>query len=285
LNPILGKQNVIVSKTENMQDPSEENPRFNYTVDTPTKALESVQMMLRSSSSIQPHFPPTLLYNEGWLLRLVLDWFARHSVQDHALSFAAGARWFSEALLPSAFLARYRGDKLAESWTHADGVAGHFLIGEEGKADLKLLPEATQFLVLEAKMFSALSTGVTHAGYYDQAARNVACMTEVLRRAERHPSDLNSLGFYLLAPSSQIERGVFSKVVNKESILKKVSLRVQAYEGEREWWYEEWYRPTWERINIQCLSWEEIIAFILERDSSAGASIDLFFEFCCRFGR
>jgi len=268
-----------------MNNRSEAETPFNNAEDAPTEALKLMQMMLRSASSIQPHFPPTLLYNEGWLLRLVLDWFARHSVQDHALSFAADARWFSEALLPSAFLARYRGDKLAESWTHADGVAGHFMIGEKGKADLKLLPEATQFLVLEAKIFSSLSSGVTNAGYFDQAARNVACMAEVLCRAERRPSKIKSLGFYVLAPSSQIERGVFSKMVHKESILKKVILRVQAYKGERDCWYEEWFRPTWERINIQCLSWEEIIAFILERDSSAGASIDLFFEFCCRFGR
>jgi hypothetical protein len=130
-------------------------------------------------------FPPTLLYNEGWFLRLVLDWFSRHDVQGHPLSFGAGARWFSEALLPSAFLARHRGDRLAESWTHADGVVGHFLIGEGGKALLRLAPEAGQLLVLEAKLFRGLSPGVTKARYYDQAARTVACMAEVLRRAER----------------------------------------------------------------------------------------------------
>ena len=33
-------------------------------------------------------------------------------------------KWYSEALLPSAFLARVREDKLAEFWTHADGVIG-----------------------------------------------------------------------------------------------------------------------------------------------------------------
>jgi hypothetical protein len=29
-------------------------------------------------------------------------------------------------MVPSAFRASERGDKLAESWTHADGVIGHF---------------------------------------------------------------------------------------------------------------------------------------------------------------
>ncbi len=266
-----------------MNNFSETESRFNNSEDAPTKALSSVQMMLRSASSNHPLFPPTLLYNEGWLLRLVLYWFASHSVQDHPLAFAAGAHWFSEALLPSPFLARFRGDQLAESWTHADGVIGHFKIGEGGKADLKLLAVAKQFLVLEAKMFSSLSAGVAHATYYDQAARNVACIAELLHRAKRPPSEMVSLGFYLLAPSSQIERGVFSRVVNKESILKKVSRRVQSYEGEREGWYEEWFRPTCEMINIECVGWEEIIAAMKEYDPLGGASIDRFYGFCLRF--
>ena len=268
-----------------MKNLSETESRFNNSEDAPTKALSSVQMMLRSASGNQPLFPRTLLYNEGWLLRLVLDWFASHSIPDHPLAFAAEASWFSEALLPSPFLARFRGDELAESWTHADGVIGHFKIGEGGKADLKLRTVAKQLLVLEAKIFSSLSAGVTYATYYDQAARNVACIAELLHRAKRPPSEMVSLGFYLLAPSSQIERGVFSKVVNKKSILKKVSRRVQSYEGERERWYEEWFRPTWEMLDIQCLSWEEVITAIKKCDSSAGASIDLFYDFCLSFGK
>ena len=165
-----------------MADTPAAKPEYFEGGDSLTEALKSIQEMLLSAVSSQPLFPPTLLYNEGWLLRLVLDWFSRHSVQDHPLTFAAGSRWFSEALLPSPFPARYRGDKLAENWTHADGVVGHFQIGKKGRTDLKLLPGATQFIVLEAKIFSSLSPGVTHASYYDQAARTVACMAEVLRR-------------------------------------------------------------------------------------------------------
>ena len=79
-----------------------------------------------------------LQYNEGWLLRVVLDWFSRHKIPNHLLNFQVNARWFSEALLPLVFLARHRGDPLAENWTHADGVVGHFTIGDQGKADLSL---------------------------------------------------------------------------------------------------------------------------------------------------
>ena len=35
--------------------------------------------------------PPTALYNEGWLLRLVLDWLDRHRELEHPLSFMPGS--------------------------------------------------------------------------------------------------------------------------------------------------------------------------------------------------
>ncbi|MCH7876577.1 MAG: hypothetical protein IH965_14945 [Gemmatimonadetes bacterium] len=39
----------------------------------------------------------------------------------HPFALMPRARWYSEALLPSQFLKRFRGDPLAEGWTHADG--------------------------------------------------------------------------------------------------------------------------------------------------------------------
>src|SRR3972149_9501694 len=89
----------------------------------------------------EPHrFPPTLLYNEGWMLRLVIEWFNTHQAQGHPLSFHVGASWFSEALLPSPFRARHRGDRRAEARTHADGILGHFTIGSAAKADARPRP-------------------------------------------------------------------------------------------------------------------------------------------------
>ena len=103
-------------------------------------------------------------------------WFSTSLVGERPRRAPEGGRWFSEALLPSAFLARWRGDALAEYWTHADAVMGHFEVGLEGKTDLQLADGATHFLVLEAKLFSGISSGVKHAAYFDQAARSVACI-------------------------------------------------------------------------------------------------------------
>jgi len=218
------------------------------------------------------------------MLRLTFDFFSTLRISNHALSIPEGSRWYSEALLPSAFLPRSRSDSLAESWTHADGVIGHFEIGKGAKANLILSRDATHFVVLEAKMFSKLSPGVKHASYFDQAARNIACMAEVLNRAERPPSEFTLLGFYVLAPQAQIEQGIFAADLNRDSIKGKVERRVKEYGGQDDW-FRQWFIPTLARIKIEALSWEELIVTIRNRDSDAGHELDEFYKLCLQYNQ
>ncbi len=217
--------------------------------------LKSFLNLLPNIDHENPNFPPTILYNEGWLLRLVVDWFSSSRITDYPLSFPNDGHWFSEARLPSAFLPRFKGDPLAESHTNADGVIGHFTIGTKGKTDLILTPNATHFVVLEAKLFSGLSKGVKHAKYYDQAARSVACIAEVLQRADRKPKSITQLGFYVLAPSDQIESKTFTSHLDKQSINDKVKRRKKPYDREFDEWFKEWFIPTLEKIEIRSISW------------------------------
>lgn len=46
------------------------------------------------------NIPPTLLYNEGWMLRLVKHWFRNHPNANHKLAFSEDCSWYSEASLP-----------------------------------------------------------------------------------------------------------------------------------------------------------------------------------------
>ncbi len=230
-----------------------------------------------------PNFPPTILYNEGWLLRLVVDWFSESGVADHPFLFPKDGHRFSEARLPSAFLPRFKGDPLAESHTNADGVIGHFVIRSKGKTDLELTPNAKHFVVLEAKLYSGLSKGVTHAKYYDQAARSVACIAEVLRRADREPISFSQLGFYVLAPSDQIESKTFTSHLDNQSIKEKVKRRISPYKGERDGWFEDWFTPTLEVIDIRSISWEAILDIIKERDSETGDSLKEYYSQCLTF--
>ena len=240
--------------------------------------------MLESCTSEQAVFPPAeLLYNEGWLLRIIIDWFSTHSVQNHPINYPENGKWYSEALLPSAFLPRSRKDKLAESWTHADAVIGHFKIGNGGKANLTLLPDATHFAVIEAKIFSKLSAGVTHAAYYNQAARTVACIAEVLKRGARNPGEMSFLGFFLIAPKSKIVEGIFAEHMTRESIGDTVERRVNEYGGVHKKWLSDWFVPALDKIDIRIISWEELIETIRENDSQAGREISEFYKQCKYF--
>ncbi|WP_406694522.1 hypothetical protein V5E97_25960 [Singulisphaera sp. Ch08] len=246
---------------------------------------ERIKAMLEACETGQPVFPPSVLFSEGWLLRIILDWFAHHGGDRYPLSPRPGARWFSESWLPSAFLPRYRGDRLAEARSHADGVLGHFTIGDPGTAGLTLQPDASQLVVIEAKLFARLSTGVRNAPYFDQAARSVACIAEVLRRAGRPAESMDDLALLILAPQARVEDGVFAWDAAPEAIRRKVRRRVEDYAGERDTWFREWFEPTWRRVDIRCLSWEEIIEVIAFHRPEAGQVIDSFYGRCLHYNR
>ena len=225
--------------------------------------------------------PPTELYNEGWMLRLVLDWFERHREVASPLRFETGARWYSEALLPSQFLAQHRGDRRAESFTHADGVIGHFEIqpGERGAASLR--PDASQFVVCEAKLGSALSPRTTNSADFDQAARNVACMAHMIGAAGTPVAQYRKLAFYVIAPDSQIKAGVFGQLVTKDSIRAKVATRIQPYDGTMDEWYRTVCEPVLAKVDLALVSWESILEAM--GDDTEAAALREFYTGCLRF--
>lgn len=251
-------------------------------------AFSEVQRILESITADGACIPGTLLYNEGWLLRLALAAGSK-GADCLPFRFEPTARWFSEALLYSAFLPRFRGDRLAESLTHADGVVGQFLFGAATKAGLGLSPECSQFVVCEAKVFSSLSAGTKRAPDFDQAARNVGCIAETLRRAGRRPISLyNSLGFFVFAPAKQIDDGVFSSQMTREGIRGRLLQRVKMYEAESnhaelQKWLDEWALPLVECMALSCCSWESVIDRVSVTYPEYGASLREFYMHCLKY--
>ena len=244
--------------------------------------FDKIIEMLKIAHTDAAVFPPTDLYNEGWMLRILLS-IQSEGTKCFPFDFLPGVRWFSEALLGSPFLPRFRGDPLAEGYTHSDGVVGHFEFHPDTKTGLTLTTYATQFVVLEAKMFSHLSKGITNAKYYDQAARSVACIAWTISQSSRVVEDFESLGFYVIAPHEQIAGDVFSSQMDKSRIRDKVERRVNGYsnEGEKfdelQVWFNDSFVPVLERFDIRCISWESVI------DKVDDASIREFYNRCLRF--
>lgn len=235
--------------------------------------------------------PPTMLYNEGWLLRLTLDAAAGLIAAGDGLalplSFGPGDRWYSEPLLASAFLPQFRGDPLAEDFTRADAVIGRFDFRGDVRAELSLAEGAAEFVVLEAKVGSRLSSGTRNAPGYHQAARIVACMAETLARAGRDPAGFDVLAFHVLAPEGRIDAGVFDRKMTAGSIEERVGRRVEAYGGARrtelDRWMDEWLRPLLAVLDIRCIGWESIIGAVSEHDAALGRDLDVFYNRCLHY--
>lgn len=242
-------------------------------------------------------FPPTEFFNEGWMLRLVLDAVRSLKIAGHPLSFAEGATWYSEALLESPFRPRHRADRLAEGFTNADGVIGQFDFRATTKAGLRLKPDATQFVVAEAKMFSNLSAGTKNAPAFNQAARNVACMAWAIEQAGRPLASFGSLGFFVIAPRpAQRGAGVsnLETATAPDAIKLAVHERIVAYEAQERHegidlrrWEAETFRPLVDRLaasgGLGVLSWEDCIATVQQADADAGAELDRFYQRCLTF--
>lgn len=230
-----------------------------------------------------PNFRPTEIYNESWLIKIVLSLASSIPPNDFTLSFLPGSSWFSEALLPTVFKAGFQGDPLGESRTNADGVIGHFSIGNKAKADFELLEDAKQFTVVEAKISAPLSKGTTNAPYFDQAARNVACMAESLAQVDKNPASLDRLEFIVLAPELSIKKGTFADKMTKDSIKGKTEKRAVAYQGEKKKWYQDRFIPTLDRIQFHTLSWETAIDWLSEYKPEARDQLLEFYNKCLKY--
>ena len=107
-------------------------------------------------------------------------------------------------------------------------------------------------------MFSNLSIGTKHAPLYDQAARNVACMAETIARSGSSLGDLESVGFFVIAPDICIRAGRdtnLERLVDRQSICRTVSQRIATYENssrkeakELRKWEERYFQPLVDRL-------------------------------------
>jgi len=244
--------------------------------------FERIKEMLERAHTDAAVFPPTDLYNEGWMLRILLS-IQSEGTDCFPFLFQPEAKWFSEALIASPFLPRFRGDPLAEGYTHADGVIGHFKFQSGTKTGLALTPNSTQLVATEAKMFSPLSKGTKNAKNYDQAARTIACIAWTIGQSDNAVDDFESLGFYVIAPQEHIKDGVFSSQTSKSSIKEKVRLRVNSYSDEckiydeLQRWYEVFFNPVLGHIDIKCVSWESMV------DKVGDSSVRNFYRRCIKF--
>jgi len=94
-------------------------------------------------------------------------------------------------------------------------------------------------------------------------------MAEMLSRAGRPPDEMHSLAFTVLAPASQIQRGLFSDHLSKDSIHRSVAQRASQFGGDLDDWLHQWFEPCLQAAAIVAQSWEEVIETIASTDPEA----------------
>jgi hypothetical protein len=232
-----------------------------------------------------PHFPRTHIFEEGWMLRILMH---LHAQGKHCLpiEYLEDSFWYSEAQIQTPFKPRYRGDPLSESRTHTDGAFGHFTIDSKTKSGLRLKRNARQFIVLEAKMRSGLSKGVTNAPFYDQASRTIACMAREIQESKNQVENRLFTGFYIIAPRKRIQEGIFKRNLDIATISEKVKKRVDQYEERKDdyaellYWQKNYFDPLLHKISLKSISFESLIENL---DREVKTSVEQFYQSCIDF--
>jgi hypothetical protein len=239
------------------------------------------------------NFPPTLIFNEGWLLRLVLDWICKNEKRLSEIEFSDNSSWFSEGLLSSPFHHRTRSDKLAEGKTHADGILGHFIINNGSKADINLIENGKLFSVLEAKLFSSFSPGTKYFPEFNQVSRYISCLAYLNSQFPQEKNNYQHFFFSAVFPSERSNDHEFLINLEKKKIFNDVSKRIEEYntKGRQQdfeklsFWFKSQFVPFLEKIMIRQITWESIIEEISSFDNSFGEQLNSYYQKCLYHNR
>ncbi len=155
------------------------------------------------------HFYKTEFYNEGWMLKLALSKMLEFDEDKFKgdlsiIRKALANGWASEGRLSPAFT--------NEHSTHADAILGNIEISSKTKWRVEPQKKNGLFVVIEAKLGSALSPGVKSDKKFDQASRTLACMATAMLKAKFE----GEAHFFVIMPERDKRFSVLDKLLNKE---------------------------------------------------------------------
>ncbi len=159
--------------------------------------LELLKQYNMYEGSDLKHINPTEIFNEGWMLRFLIQLSIIQEIKFEGVDFGSLKNWTSEGLIDSPFVekARYK-----EGYTHADAALGDFDVKYTENGKIKVDPDADFFGIIEAKMGSNLSNGTKHFPKYNQATRNIVCIAHNTIHSKCQSS------FWVVAPKDAIKK-------------------------------------------------------------------------------
>jgi hypothetical protein len=203
-------------------------------------------------------FPGTEIFNERWLLRLVLKKWLDGSggCKFGFLPFPEDARAYSEGQLYTPF----RGGAHRERNTHVDGIVGDFSIPDT-KSGIRLNSGMSYITAFESKLYSALSPGVRYAPAYDQLSRTVACLINSILRADPKPGYVA----HVVVVRAKDNRYINPDDYKPDRLERTIADRLSTFaaNGERSDAIEK-FAAGWKKVlgklEFHFLTWEEVVA-------------------------
>jgi hypothetical protein len=205
-------------------------------------------------------FPGTEIFNERWLLRLVLKkWLDGSGGSKFGfLPFPEDARAYSEGQLYTPF----RGGAHRERNTHVDGIVGDFSIPDT-KSGIRLNSGMSYIAAFESKLYSALSPGVRYAPAYDQLSRTAACLINSILRADPKPGYVA----HVVVVRAKDNRHIKPDKYRRDRIGRTIADRLAAFtpSAERSGTIERFtagWKEVLENVEFHFLTWEEVVAYL-----------------------
>jgi len=209
---------------------------------------------------------PTIIYNEGWMVHLLVYYSIKYGIAINDLKFDEINNWTSESLISSPFI---KVKDNPEGYTHVDIAFGDFTVDFESRGEIKINEVPKTFGIIEAKM------GTKNATEYNQAIRNIACMLHNIK------DDDCEIYFWVVAPQKTIDKYGFKYQIARDKVVKQLEERFKLSKVDDSN-FNKMKNRIENKINIKLVTYEE---WIEEFDGEIKGKLSKFYENCKKFNR
>jgi type III secretory pathway component EscV len=151
---------------------------------------------------------------------------------------------------------------------------GDFIVNYDERGEVVLNESAKILGIIEAKMGSNLSQGTKNAKNYNQASRNICCLSYVTRNSPNC-----EIFFVVVAPEETIKKNEIENQIKQENVLNQIKARFQHSAEE----YCSEIQEQAEKCKILTISYKEWINEI--KDYEVKKILDEFYGKCISYNK
>lgn len=255
------------------------------------KLMEVYEVSKSNNGDPKCIFPETDIFNEGWLLRGILNSLmnVKDIKNEHLLFFLPfpdESKRFSEGRLKTPFEKKVQEDSNStEGSTPIDGIVGDFELIENSKSGIRILPDFNYISFFEAKMCSSIGTGTRNEKNFSQISRDISYIIfQIMKIKNLEGKTINLVVFYPMN-NKKINPKKYTDD-NKKFIKNEIKNKISGYKLEHKEPsqdfkdFESNYEKLLDRVNLNFIDWETILKEIKD-----DTPIHEFYNLCKEFNK